>query len=61
MEYNPGIFPFFGLQNYKSCSNKKNYEQKSNNPPPFRHLPRFIRILPEISGAGMLSDGIFDL
>jgi hypothetical protein len=60
MEYNPGIFPFFGLQNYKSCSNKKNYEQKSNNPPPFRRLPPFIRSLPEISGGGAVSGGIFD-
>jgi hypothetical protein len=60
MEYNPGIFPFFGLQNYKSYSNKKNYEQKSNNTWPFRRLPPFIRSLPEICGSGIVSGGIFD-
>jgi len=49
MEYNPGISPFFGLQNYKSSSNKKNYEQKSNIACPVRCSPMYIRSLPEMN------------
>jgi hypothetical protein len=51
MEYNPGISHFFGLQNYKSSSNKKNYEQKSNTARFLRCSPVYIRSLPEMSGA----------
>jgi hypothetical protein len=50
MEYNPGISLFFGLQNYKSSSNKKNYEQKSNIACSVRCSPMYIRPLPEMSG-----------
>jgi len=48
MEYNPGISLFFGLQNYKSSSNKKNYEQKSNIACSVRCSPMYIRSLPEM-------------
>jgi len=53
MEYNPGIFLFFGLQNYKSSSNKKNYQQKSNTARFLRCSPMNCRTLPKKSGNGM--------
>jgi len=60
MEYNPGIFPFFGLQNYKSSSNKKNYEQKSNNGRYLRCSPIYIRTPPEMSRNGTGLQYIFE-
>jgi len=53
MEYNPGISLFFGLQNYESSSNKKNYEQKSNIACSVRCSPMYIRPLPEMSITGL--------
>jgi hypothetical protein len=45
-----GHLLFFGLQNYKSSSNKKNYQQKSNIPGFLRCLPVKFRSLPEMTG-----------
>jgi len=59
MEYNPGISHFFGLQNYKSSSNKKNYEQKSNTTRFLRCSPMYIRSPPEMSGTGNIIINIF--
>jgi len=59
MEYNPGISHFFGLQNYKSSSNKKNYEQKSNIARSLRYSPVYIRPLPEMSSMVWQNTNIF--
>jgi len=60
MEYNPGISLFFGLQNYKSCINKKNYEQKSNTTRFLRRSPIYIRSLPEMITKPFHNIDIFD-